>query len=108
YDDCGCFYDHVAPPHTDWGIRVPMVIVSPFAKLGYTDSTPATYSSLLAYAESSFGLAPLNSLDGDAYDYSGAFDYAPVPAPPLPITHTRLSLAERRNIAAHPPHEGAT
>src|SRR5439155_1658622 len=31
YDDCGCFYDHVAPP-AGLGIRVPMVIVSPYAK----------------------------------------------------------------------------
>jgi len=30
YDDCGCFYDHVNPVqfNTDWGIRVPMVIVT--------------------------------------------------------------------------------
>jgi phospholipase C len=38
YDDCGCFYDHVPPPQPDWGIRVPMVIVSPYAERGGTDS----------------------------------------------------------------------
>ena len=43
YDDCGCFYDHVPPPQAGWGIRVPMVIVSPYAVPGATDSTPATY-----------------------------------------------------------------
>jgi phospholipase C len=37
YDDCGCFYDHVAPPRPGLGIRIPMLIISPYAKSGYTD-----------------------------------------------------------------------
>src|SRR4051812_9987992 len=45
YDDCGCFYDHV-PPRTNpdgtlQGLREPMVIVSPYAKHGATDSNDA-------------------------------------------------------------------
>ena len=51
YDDCGCFYDHVPPPEPGMGIRVPMVIVSPYARRGFTDSNVATYASLLAFAE---------------------------------------------------------
>jgi hypothetical protein len=43
YDDCGCFYDHVSPPK-GLGIRVPMVIVSPYAKPGFTDSNVASFS----------------------------------------------------------------
>src|SRR5207249_1349177 len=40
WDDCGCFYDHVNPWQYDrsWGVREPMIIVSPYAKPGYTDS----------------------------------------------------------------------
>src|SRR5207248_2494873 len=34
YDDCGCFYDHVPPP-SGLGIRVPVVVVSPYAKAGF-------------------------------------------------------------------------
>src|SRR5207244_13025247 len=36
YDDCGCYYDHVNPLQyaANWGVRVPMVIVSPYAKPG--------------------------------------------------------------------------
>ena len=41
YDDCGCFYDHVPPGSnadgSKQGIRVPMVIVSPYAKRAGTD-----------------------------------------------------------------------
>ena len=46
WDDCGCFYDHVAPP-PGLGIRVPMVIISPYAKASYTtpESPPTPRSS---------------------------------------------------------------
>ena len=52
WDDCGCFYDQ-APPGTNpdgtpQGPRVPLVIVSPYARAGFTDSTVASqpYSML--------------------------------------------------------------
>ncbi len=79
YDDCGCFFDHVNPLkyNSSWGIRVPMVIVSPFAKLGYTDSTPTTFAGTLAFVEHTFGLPALNTTDGSAYDYRNAFCYQP-------------------------------
>ena len=56
YDDCGCFYDHAAPP-SGWGVRVPMVIVSPWAKPGHNDPRRASFSSMLAFTEHIFGLA---------------------------------------------------
>lgn len=82
WDDCGCFYDHVNPLtyNATWGLRVPMIIVSPYAKPGYTDSHPTTFAGVLAYAEHTLGLAPLNSDDATAYDYSGAFCYDPAKA----------------------------
>ena len=60
YDDCGCFYDHVPPPPGS-GIRVPMVIVSPYAKPAFTDSKAASFASILAFTEHLFGLEPLGS-----------------------------------------------
>ena len=79
YDDCGCFSDHVNPLqyNPSWGIRVPMVIVSPYAKLGYTDSAPTTFAGTLAFAEHTFGIPALNSTDGTAYDYRGSFCFNP-------------------------------
>jgi phospholipase C len=118
WDDCGCFYDHVNPLqfNSEWGIRVPMIIVSPFAKQGYTDSTNATYASLLAYVERTFGLPALNPCgnkggctdDANAYDYSAAFDYGQTPVAPTSMVRTRVSKAERRYIAAHPSKEDVT
>jgi phospholipase C len=75
YDDCGCFYDHVDPLqyNATWGVRVPMVIVSPYARLGYTDTQPTTFAGILAFVEHTFGLPALNSNDATAYDYADAF-----------------------------------
>jgi phospholipase C len=102
YDDCGCFYDHVAPPLAGLGIREPMVIVSPYARPGFTDSTTATFSSMLAYVEHTFGVAPLTSADKNAYDFSNAFNYSQTPLPPVQLHQTPISMAERRFLFFHP------
>ena len=98
YDDCGCFYDHVNPLqyNASWGIRVPMVIVSPWAKLGYTDSTPTTFAGAVAFVEHLYGLPALSSADLSAYDFRGAFCFNPttagcVPAGTVPVKMTSQS-----------------
>jgi phospholipase C len=89
YDDCGCFYDHVAagqnPDGTRQGIRVPMVIVSPYAISGHTDSAVASFASILRFAEKTFGLSPLDVNDAGAYDFAGSFNYAQVPLSGTPM-----------------------
>ena len=67
YDDCGCFYDHVQPP-TGMGVRLPMVIVSPYAKPRFADGNDASFASILAFTEHLYGLQPLNEVDRNAYD----------------------------------------
>jgi phospholipase C len=104
YDDCGCFYDHVAPPSPGLGIRVPMVIVSPFARPGFTDSSVASFASMLAFTEHTYGLAPLGSADAAAYDYSNAFNFAQAPLPGAPLAQQPISVAEQQYLAAHPPN----
>jgi len=106
YDDCGCFYDHVVPgtnpDGTPQGSRVPMVIVSPYAIAGYTDTTPATFASVLAYVEQNFGLAPLGLNDASAYAFANAFDYSQTPLPGIPLFQQTISRAEQQYISAHP------
>jgi len=117
WDDCGCFYDSVAPPSPQWGIRVPMQIISPYARAGYTDSTPATFVSMLAFIEHTDGLAPLNpcatvdsgvigctddkrGLQGaPTYDYMNSFDFNQTPLPITPIFQTKLSEYDREHQA---------
>ena len=100
WDDCGCFYDHVAPPK-GLGIRVPMIIVSPYARAGYTDTTTASYYSLLAYTEHTFHLTPLTSADQNAYDYTNSFNYNQTPLNPSALTQQPISPAERHYIQTH-------
>ena len=107
WDDCGCFYDHVPPPKPSWGIRVPMIIVSPYAKVGYTDHANATYASLLSFTEHTFGLPPLGSQDQTAYDYHNSFDLTSPPAAGLHVAtpeliRHRIPRAERRYLRRHP------
>jgi len=83
WDDCGCFYDQVRPgvnpDGTAQGPRTPLVIVSPYAKRGYTDTTATTFAGILAYTEHNFGLTPLGVNDKRAYAFSNAFDYSQTP-----------------------------
>jgi phospholipase C len=102
YDDCGCFYDHVAPP-PGLGIRVPMVIVSPYATAGFTDSNVASFDSMLAYVEHTFGLAPLSDRDAGAYDFSASFDYTQTPRRPITLRAHRVSRSVLRRVASQPP-----
>jgi phospholipase C len=103
YDDCGCFYDHVKPPSADLGMRNPMVIVSPYAKPGATDSTTAVQPySMLTFIDHTFGLTPITPAVGNAYDYSNAFDFtAPPVLNPTPMVHQHISAATKRQVARY-------
>jgi phospholipase C len=102
YDDCGCFYDQVAPPAglnadgTQAGPRVPLMIVSPFAQPGYTDTTPTTYAGILAYTEQTFGLAALSQNDAHAYPFADAFNYNQTPLKPSRLRQTPLPASARK------------
>jgi phospholipase C len=103
YDDCGCYYDPVRPP-SGHGIRVPMVIVSPYAKPHFVDHSTANLASLLAFVEQVFGLPPLpGGSDGSAYDYGLAFDFAQAPLPPIRLRLHAVPEASLRYMASHPP-----
>jgi phospholipase C len=104
WDDCGCFYDHVNPlQYGATGVRVPMIIVSPYARPGYTDSTTATFLSMLAFVENTFGLPPLNGHDSRAYDFRGSFDFTQQPLHPVPMVTNRVPAGELVWLARHPP-----
>jgi phospholipase C len=107
YDDCGCFYDHVAPgtnpDGTRQGIRVPMVIVSPYAKVSFTDSQPATFASILKFTEETFGLSALSANDLNAYDFANSFDFTAAPTGPrIALSSQPLSPATKQFLRAHP------
>jgi phospholipase C len=88
WDDYGGFYDHVAPPNVDafgFGFRVPLLVISPYAKTGYIDHRQGEFSSVLRFIEDNWGLSTLTHRDRNARDLSEAFDFSRAPRPPDPL-----------------------
>jgi len=86
WDDFGGFYDHVPPPKRDTyglGPRVPLLIISPYARSGYVSHTVYEFSSFLRFVEQKFHLQPLTARDQDANDMLDSFDFTQQPLPPL-------------------------
>jgi phospholipase C len=88
WDDWGGFYDHVVPPRVDefgLGIRVPLLVISPYAKQGFVDHTTGEFSSVLKFIEMNWGLPSLTRRDRSASDLSEAFDFSQGARPPEPV-----------------------
>lgn len=82
YDDWGGWYDHVAPPQVDeygYGFRVPGLLVSPYARKGYVDSTVLDFTSVLKFIEENWSVAPLAERDAKANNFLSAFDFTQPP-----------------------------
>jgi len=102
YDDWGGFYDHVAPPRVDdygYGFRVPALLVSPYARRGFIDSTELDFTSILKFIEENWGLAPLATRDARANSIAGAFDFEAAPRPPVFLTLER-DASTRHDVSA--------
>jgi phospholipase C len=57
WDDWGGFYDHVAPPSVDqngYGLRVPGLVISPYARQGYIDHQTLSFDAYLKFIEDDF------------------------------------------------------
>jgi phospholipase C len=101
WDDWGGFYDHVAPPQVDengYGLRVPGLVISPYARHGYIDHHTLSFDAYVKFIEDDFlGGARLDpQTDGRPdprpdvrenapalADISADFDFGQAPRPPL-------------------------
>ena len=57
WDDWGGFYDHVTPPVVDqngYGLRVPGIVISPYAKKGYIDHQTLSHDAYVKFIEDDF------------------------------------------------------
>jgi hypothetical protein len=84
WDDSGGFFDHVAPPSIApyiLGLRVPLLIISPYAKSGYVSHTQYSHYSMLTFIESIFNLPALTTLDANSSTMLDSFDFTQSPLP---------------------------
>jgi phospholipase C len=85
WDDWGGLYDHVAPPYKDrdsLGFRVPLLVISPYAKHGHVSHVQYETASVLRFAEDLFGLNQLAAADKRATSPApDCFDFSAKPRP---------------------------
>ncbi len=78
WGDWGGYYDHVAPQHLDTislGLRVPMLVISPYAKKGYVSHTNYELASILRFAEDNWNLGTLGNTDQRATSIANMFTF---------------------------------
>ena len=88
WDDFGGFYDHVPPPYRDQfglGIRVPLIIISPYA-VPHVYHTEVEFASVLRFMEETFSLPNLGGADTIANDMQDAFNFSQTPIAPLVLS----------------------
>ena len=89
WDDYGGFYDHVAPPMVDQfglGPRVPLLVISPYARSGTLTHTTYAFESVLKTAEEIFKLPSLTDRDKQAHDLLDTLNFSQKPNSPLPLS----------------------
>jgi len=78
WDDWGGWYDHVPPTiinSYEYGFRVPLIVVSPFAKQAYVSHVTHDFGSILKFIEEVYHLPSLGYADALADDLSDCFDF---------------------------------
>lgn len=118
WDDWGGFYDHVPPPTIDGrglGLRVPLLVISPYAKAHYISHAQGEFSSFVKFIEEDFNLPNLGQRDSlaNTSDLMDFFDFNQTPQPPfilqqLPFSTTLLVPSARNAPGAISPVEGST
>ena len=117
YDEQGGFYDHVPPPaacapddyapqlgaddvaaaYDHYGLRVPLMVVSPYARRGYVSHAVTDHTSILRFIEARFGLPALTHRDANAVPPFDMFDFdhpdTSVPSLPAPTVDPDVEAA---------------
>jgi phospholipase C len=113
WDDWGGFYDHVVPPvvdHNGYGLRVPGLVISPYARRGYIDHQTLSFDAYAKFIEDDFlgGQRLDPATDGrpdprptvrenvpQLGNLASDFDFSQPPRPPLLLpVHPQTDLVE--------------
>ncbi len=83
WDDWGGWYDHVAPKlynSYELSFRVPLIIISPYAKNHYISHDQHEFGSILKFTEKIFGLPSMRTTDERSDDLFDCFDFSKPPS----------------------------
>jgi phospholipase C len=96
WDDWGGWYDHVAPTIVDdgvswgsgyvYGLRVPLIVVSPYARPSYISHVRHDFGSILQFIEGTFHLGSLGYADAYSDNLADCFNFSQNPIPFQPIS----------------------
>jgi phospholipase C len=108
WDDWGGWYDPVTPPqinYTSLGFRVPMVVVSPWARANTVAHTQYQFGSILKFIEETFGLGSLHTTDATSNSIGDIFNFSQKPTAyvpePLPKQAKCVGGASARQMIEH-------
>jgi phospholipase C len=104
WDDYGGWYDPQAPAYKDYdglGLRIPMLIVSPYARRGFVSHVHYEHGSILKFVENLFGLGRLSASDRRAVSpEKDCFDFS---KPPRKFKMIPTTLDEQYFVHEQPP-----
>jgi phospholipase C len=131
YDEHGGYYDHVPPPraikpdnikpltkpgdarggYERYGFRVPLIVVSPWARRNYVSSRVQDLTSITAFIERKWNLPAMTFRDANADPMTDYFDFSGRPAfakPPRLAAAPSLGpgLAKCHDLGLNPPLPG--
>ncbi|MBK7580013.1 MAG: hypothetical protein IPI67_07370 [Myxococcales bacterium] len=122
YDEHGGYYDHVPPPqacepdlilpyshsYSRLGVRVPIIVASPYVKAGYVSHFQADLTSVTRFIENRFDLPALTARDANAWPMLDLFDFASPPflTPPTGAPSAMPDAAHIKWCETNPPGTG--
>jgi phospholipase C len=103
WDDPGGWYEHVPPKKLDYdglGMRIPLLMISPYAKAGCVTHVPYEHGAILKFVENRFRLPRLSASDrrANSPEQDSCFDFLQAPRAFVPI-----SAPHNKNYFLHQP-----
>ena len=85
------------------GFRVPLIVVSPYAKRGYISHQQHEFGSLLHFLELRYGLPSLQTRDALSDDLLDCFDFSQAPQPYQQVQTQRAPEDFKHQVNSGPP-----
>jgi phospholipase C len=103
WDDWGGWYDHVPPPAIldsyEYGLRVPIIVISPYAKAAYISHQVNDFGSILKFIEEVFSLDQIDLANNPSLGFADSYtitsdlsDFFNFNQTPLPFTQIPAPL----------------